>query len=148
MDYHSVQYAAALLLQMKSNKNPNFIGTLFVKRQRVSSKLKCKFLRSFPTKNRFITYLVDLFWSFVKCDEYKARKENLPIFFVALDATLASSSFSRAFEVLEVYLAAFHTENLFCINQSPRRWQTFLKLISSVPQSKPFYELAIELQNL
>jgi hypothetical protein len=150
MGDHSIQYAASKLLEMKQYSNPNFIGTILVEPRRsfVSKKTKALFMRLFPNKTRLITYLVDFFWSFVKYDEYKAKKSKLPVFFVRLDRTLARTTFSRAFEVLQLYVAAFHDENLFRINQSPRRWHTFLKLISSVPQTKPFYELAIDLRNL
>lgn len=145
---HSIEYAASKLLEMKQYSNPNFIGTLYVEERRVNCRKKNSFMRLFPTKGRFIAYLVDFFWSFVKYNEYKAKKSNLPVFFVALDRSLARTTFSRAFEVLQLYVAAFHTENLFRINQSPGRWHSFLKLISSVPQTKPFYELAIDLRNL
>jgi hypothetical protein len=148
MGDHSVQYAASKLLEMKQYSNPNFIGTIVVPQKGACKKLKNKFTRLFPNKTRFISYLVDFFWSFVKYDEYKAKKFDLPVFFVALDKSLARTTFSRAFEVLQLYVAAFHTENLFRINQSPRRWHSFLKLISSVPQTKPFYEFAIDLRNL
>jgi hypothetical protein len=144
---HSVQYAASKLLEMKQYSNPNFIGTILVPQKKVTKKLKNTFARLFPNKSRFISYLVDFFWSFVNLDDYKSRKSDLPIFFVALDKSLARTTFSRALEVLQIYVAAFHTENFFRINQSPRRWQTFLKLISSVPLTKPFYDAAIELRS-
>lgn len=149
MGDHSIEYAAFKLLEMKQYINPNFIGTILVEPRRsfVSKKTNTLFMRLFPNKFRLITYLVDFFWSFVKYDEYKAKKSKLPVFFVRLDRTLARTTFSRAFEVLQLYVAAFHDEHLFRINQSPRRWHSFLKLISSVPLSKSFYDAAIELRS-
>lgn len=143
-----VQYAASKLLEMKHCSSPNFIGVILVEQQeRISKKTKTLFTRLFPNKSRLITYLIDFFWSFVKYDEYRARKSDLPVFFVSLDRSLARTSVSRAFEVLQIYVAAFHTENLFRMNQSPRRWQSFLKLIASVPDTKPFYNHAIDLRS-